>query len=415
MVITDKIINTLSTKSAFSDVRYIEDVKDKVTANDTNRPHKDIVENYRKLSDIEDITRGVFTGNWSDSVSYAEGDIVTFMSDFYASKVNNNLGHVPELATSVKPDSFWNRIVKISGVDSGNIPKNINGLSIASDGKGFNTSVVKKGDKYTLLSVSLDTPIDESYTLSLIKPNDIVRIEFSLKYSKCRVNSRGMCFPELNIGSIFAGNSLVDYSLYNDEYDDSNALYAGYTRFGPYGCVLSLDYCYDRVFRLMLEVDTNCEVELSGGDGISRLMLTSSLAYKGVEPYYSVSYHVRPFSGDSNNSIGEVKNYPNQLSRLQQWNKGLLLFNNTLKLVASDFSHLLATLGYVSNFNAEATKADEMVVSKLNKASALYKANANVNFSVKNLTSVGLKGHIINVPAPNVNDMTKLIPYLQAF
>lgn len=145
----------------FSEVRYIEDGKDYVDAEHTNRPHKDIVTNIDILASIENVRQGLSQGAWQSNVLYSVGDIVAFLSDYYVSLKNNNQGNTPIPPSTAQQDEYWQVLSGVSGVEVKNLMR---GGSI-SNGKDFVKFNLKANTQYTLYLGSKNLFFSDRYNL----------------------------------------------------------------------------------------------------------------------------------------------------------------------------------------------------------------------------------------------------------
>lgn len=348
------------TEGYFSDVRLIEDGRDYVAAEDTNRPHKDTLQNISVLSSVEDIRGLHSTGDWNISEIYQKGTIVSFLSEYFTSLQDNNTGNIPKLSSEKDKDEFWKPICNITDVSVKDFsPKGRESMRTGAyypfiNGKNTSKESLKGGKTYTLYRMPKQLPFKENFCMYLefdepTLQNDskypaVSYIECSILYTGLKNNVNNILVPELRFGACHTSLLGRDLQLI---YPANNELH-GFDKYGPYGVSMQTRVRNDELVAITLTPKWDCEILFSGDYRMSP-SATDETGSLGAVPFYTVNHLVRPNGGDSAQNLGETVIYFNQMTNKQIWDKGLINRMAARTLYSTEYTLLALAIGGLLN------------------------------------------------------------------
>lgn len=347
------------TEGYFGDVRLIEDAKDFVAAENTNRPHLDTIDNLKLLSSIEDVRGLHSSGEWEVSEIYHKGCIVAFLSEYFISLKDNNTGNLPKLSSEKDKDEYWKPICNITDVGVKDFsPKGRESMETGDfypfiNGKNPTKVTLKAGRTYTVYRMPRLLPFKEDFSMYLIFRGGnfkdsaypyISFVECSVNYTGLKNNSNDLLVPELRFGScntsIQRRNTVLDYPQDTDTH--------GYDKYGPYGVSMQSCMRKDEMVSITLSTKWDCDILFTGDYRMSPSAIdeTGSL---GAVPSYSVNHLVRPHGGDAAQDLGSLALYFNKMSAKQIWDRGLLNRMEAREVYSTEYTLLAHALGFILN------------------------------------------------------------------
>lgn len=364
----ENVTRTLSTiENQFKPVRYIEDGKDLVSAENTNRPHKDILQTVINVADIQDAYKGQMLGAWNNNEVYRTGDIVSFLSQFYRSLKDNNKGNAPRLRTGVTEDEYW---VAIDNVAKTKIKDFIAPRRLVTDtatslinsvtnGKDVKTFSIKANTRYILVRQSERMPLDESLHLYLDytekatteqlkdgKFPQIAYVEMNVKYLGFKYNSSNSLVPEVNFEACHSSSYSRGVSIPYSDYTGNNS----YDEFGAYGIQVQSSYRGDGTVTISFIVKWDCKLTIEGSQNIQPF-IDKELTVGTAKDIFKVNHLVRPYGGDrAFHSIGELKTFEYSMNAKQMWDAGLIYRKNPFRVKSSVYGLLALKLGMMINY-----------------------------------------------------------------
>lgn len=369
---TTKEINSVGDfKSA---IRLIEDGKDLVDGASTNRPHNDISSNLDKIIAIEDTKEFQSLGNWRKDATYNTGDVVSFLSNFYQSKTDNNKGNTPLPPTLNRADKFWQAVTNSKNIEVKDysllrrMGDNHTYYHPTTNGKTLRKFKLEANKQYVLLKTANLWPLKEQYGIYLdfskynsesldddVTYPKISYIEFEVNYKGLRQNKAQTLLPEINIITCQRGvqDRVVEYPKSQVDGGFTTTTTTTFDKYGPYGALLQTALRRDKIITLMLMVKYDCEVILTGEysttpylDAVNNDSVDSSFLH-------FINHRVRPNGGDlAYDNLGKLEFYEEVLDIKQQWDKGLLLRTHDNSVDKNDLSLLYQFLGNKDKLDA---------------------------------------------------------------
>lgn len=363
---------TLSKISDYqSEVRLIQDGKDLVDSECTNRPHKDIMSNIDKILAVEDTKAFQSLGNWRNQVSYKTGDIVSFLTNLYKSKTDNNRGNTPLPPTIDDEDEFWEHISPISKIqlkdysiterleNSGDDHDTVHPVS---NGKPLRKFKIQANTIYTMLKISKLWPVKERYGLYLdfskyntdsnlesdFRYPKISYVEFELRYKGFKYNRSNTLLPELNITECYCSSYDRALTIPYLKQDGSGTYYDS---FGAYGLSLQVSLRRDGVITVDLITKYDCELSLTGEYTLTPYFddVLSLDSYNSK--IFTINHIIRPGGGDQAfKDIGRVVCYDRSMNVKQQWDRGIVNRTKQVTLSLAEYSLLAMAVGQNINY-----------------------------------------------------------------
>lgn len=318
-----------------SSIRLIQDGKDLVDGASTNRPHNDTTGNIDKITAIEDTKELQSLGHWRNNVTYNTGDVVSFLSNIYQSKTNNNLGNTPIPPTMNTTDQYWQVVSNSNNilVKDYSILKRLGDNHIlyhpTTNGKTLRRFKLEAHKTYILVKFSNLYPVKEQYGLYLdfSKYNDssleqdysypkVSYVEFEVLYKGLQQNCSGLSLPEINIKTCHRDTSDREVSYPID---------GSFNNYGAYGLTLATALRRDKLITIMVTPAYDCEIILTGEYSVTPYV--DSVNQDSVDSSYLeyINHLVRPGGGDlCKDRLGSLELYEKQLNVKQQWDKGLV-------------------------------------------------------------------------------------------
>lgn len=354
---TEKYENqTNITKGYFKDVRLIEDGKDYVSAQYTNRPHKDTLENLDIISNIEDIRGLHSSGEWNTDEAYNKGEIVSFLSEYFISLKDENTNNIPVLSSQKAQDDWWKPICNTADVKVSDFtPKERHNQETDkfypfTNGKAVTSFAIKAGTTYTLFRMSKLIPFKEKLTLYFDFRGDqsanlsVSYVECDILYTGLKNNTSGTMLPELRFGACHT--SLID-TAEKIPFSANNVL-TPYDKFGAYGISMQTSIRNDGLVDVAITAKWNCTMTISG-EYNNTPYVASEVGSVGALPVWTINHLVRPNGGNNVTDLGEILAFKFPMSDKQIWDKGLINVAAERKLYASEYSLLALALGYWVN------------------------------------------------------------------
>lgn len=343
------------TAKIFKDVRFIKD-REKANAQNTNRPHEDILFNLELTSATIDNLLGNCLGAWNDTDSYKKGDVVSYGLSFYVSLQDNNWSNKPKPTPYSDVDRFWYRLTSVKAqkhlskvrVDAGNTGIVVG--AVQSNGRYFTEARTQAKKIYSLLRASGSTPFSGEYHLKLLYDHtDTDRFSkeaylvLEVKHRGFSHNTSGQSVPVVNIKDCYTNACKADL-----DYDNyAQPMY--WDRFGPYGITIQSVINGDGSVGINLSTKWDAEIQITGAYDIEPLF--TLLTGNPVARY--VNHLVRPNGGDLAQNIGSLVAFDNSLTRRQVWDRGLLSRGQDIIVGADVFSLLFLSKGVFCNAHLE--------------------------------------------------------------
>lgn len=356
------------TAKIFKDVRFIKD-REKANAYNTNRPHRDILDNLEFFSNTFDGMLGQSARPWVETERYKKGDIVSYGSYFYKSLKPGNIGNAPtpRVEGRATSDTFWHQLARTSTQKHMSDTRRVYYPNLGN--VGVETPSLKTNGRYHTLFRGLEakkvysmfrvhgrTPFNGEYHLRIhftnsIPPTNGNQYVSGESYVIFEVDHRGYtrgisgqsvpsvfikeCYCHAQEGDLaFTGDT--NFNLFSD-------------RFGPYGLnIVSVMYG-DGSVGINLVFRETADVTISGSYDIEpNIMLNTGNAEVAF-----VNHLVRPFGGDLAQNIGSLVAFDNTITKRQAWDYGLLWrgFTSDILLSSSVYSKLFLAKGYKHNIH----------------------------------------------------------------
>lgn len=395
------------TRGYFKEVRFIEDGKDYVAADHTNRPHEDILENLNVVASIEDIRGAHALGEWDQTLEYNTGDIVSFLSEYFISLQDTNVGNTPKLSSQKEDDEYWKPVCSAIDVSTVDYTTKLNTLKQTAryhrliNGRGFSEFSVSADTPYTIARMSNLLPFRDVITMyfefSSGSEEDnqyplVSYIEMEVLYTGLKYNSAGHFLPEISFGRCHCSVYDRDMTtIYSSSTPDSGI---AYDEFGAYGIKVSASLRIDGLIGINVKTKYDGKVYISG-----QYRTTPFFEYEygtiGGQARYEVNYPVRPFGGaKAYQDLGKVVAYNHPLSDKVIWDSGLINVMSAREYSASFLSLLAFKLGYWQNGN-ELRDVDSSVESLVPASYADFKYDRTISLPAMDATPTGCIMYVI--------------------
>lgn len=356
------------TAKIFKDVRFIKD-REKANAQNTNRPHEDILDNLEFFSSTFDGFLGQSARPWLETEGYKKGDVVSYGSYFYESLKDNNTGNAPTPRVEGRDtlDTFWHQLSRTSS------QKFMSDITEAyypnQGGFGARTPTLKTNGRfhtlfkglerkkvYSLFRVHGRTPFNGEYHLRIHFTNGIPAttgnqyvsgesyVIFEVDHRGYTRGISGQSVPSVFIKECYCHAQDGDLAFVDN---DNFNLFSD--RFGPYGLNIVSVLYGDGSVGINLVFRETADVTISGSYDIEpNIMLNTSNAEVAF-----VNHLVRPFGGDLAQNIGSLVAFDNTITKRQAWDYGLLWrgFTSDIILSSSVYSKLFLAKGYKHNIH----------------------------------------------------------------
>lgn len=367
-------INLHKTKDYNDEVRFIQDGKDLVDAESTNRPHKDIITNLDKLNTINDTKEYQSLGNWKSYATYKPGDIVSFLTNLYKAKQEsqNKTPNPPTMLNGV--NEYWELITSIKNIEIKDYntynrvqhqSEDHKVIHPVTNGKPMRKYKLKANQVYTMLKISRHLPIREKYGLYLdfrvdanatdlesdFRYPKIAYVEFEVHYKGFKYNRSGTLVPEINILDCNCSTHDRHIHIPVYQYFGTETRYQPYDAFGAYGIQIQSVLKRDGTIAVNVVTKYDCEVTITGEYRVTPYL--DILGYNSTDAniVYAVNHLVRPGGGDhAFDDIGELKIYDKILNVKQVWDKGLIGRGRDYTLSSSTYSLLAIAYGSLINY-----------------------------------------------------------------
>lgn len=375
-----------STQSYFSKVRLIQD-GELVDSKYTNRPHEDIILNLQTLANISDVIARDSLGEWSRTRVYAAGDIVSFLSEYFVSLVDDNNANMPLPTSAQLEDTKWRAIANSKDIVTGDFTYKKGSDSVEltdgyhpfTNGRALRHFTLEGGRRYTLIMMSQGHPFKDRFSMYLdfesqrdsyatdeaaaadaltpittlpaltdISYPAVSYIECEVTYTGMKYSRNGFSVPEIRFHS-------VNDSIRGRDLDTANAYSTQYDEYGHYGVIMQSILRNDGLICVTLTPKWNCTLVLAGGYNISPYVSDELGSITGI-PVFSVTYRVRPFGGDNGEMILTPFVAPSLITSKQAWDWGIVKLselgvtstaNSTVAFTHADYPKVLQTTNRV--------------------------------------------------------------------